>query len=182
MLHGELIGLRVRQDSDIEVFETELLNEVEVRIRSEVRPWRPIPPGSPESPYRERPSDHDDPAKPAKFAVVELATGDLAGDALLWGIDLHNRGAHIGLTMRPAYRGKHLGTDVVRVLCHYGFDIRGLHRLQIETLADNHAMIASATRAGFVQEGTLRQAAWVDGRFTDELIFGRLTPNRPRPA
>jgi hypothetical protein len=60
------------------------------------------------------------------------------------------------------------------VLCRYGFAIRGLHRLQIETLTDNHAMIAAATRAGFVREGTLRRAAWVDGCFADEAIFGLL--------
>jgi RimJ/RimL family protein N-acetyltransferase len=52
--------------------------------------------------------------------VVELATGELAGHAELWGMDLHNRNAHLGLALRPAFRGKHLGTDTVRVLCRYG--------------------------------------------------------------
>jgi RimJ/RimL family protein N-acetyltransferase len=35
-------------------------------------------------------------------------------------------------------------------------------------------MIAAATRAGFVPEGTLRRAAWVNGRFADEVILGML--------
>jgi RimJ/RimL family protein N-acetyltransferase len=46
--------------------------------------------------------------------------------------------------------------------------------LQVETLADNAAMIAAATRAGFVPEGTLRGSAWVDGAFADEAILGLL--------
>jgi RimJ/RimL family protein N-acetyltransferase len=75
---------------------------------------------------------------------------------------------------RPAFRGRGLGTDAVRVLCRYGFSIRGLHRLQAETLAGNTAMITAATRAGFVPEGTLRRAAWVDGQFADEVILGLL--------
>ena len=50
-----------------------------------------------------------------------------------------------------------------RVLCHYGFVIRGLHRLQITTLADNHAMIAAAVRAGFALQGTSRDVAWIGG-------------------
>ena len=103
-----------------------------------------------------------------------MATGELVGEALLWGIDLHNRSAHLGISLRPAFRGKHLGTDIVRVLCRYGFAVRGLHRLQVDTLADNDAMIGAATRAGFVLEGTLRQAAWVDGSFADEVILSRL--------
>ena len=118
--------------------------------------------------------------------MVELATGGLAGESILWAIDLHNRSAHIGLSLLPAFRGQHLGTDVVRVLCRYGFALRGLHRLQIETLVDNHAMIGAATRAGFVAEGTLRGMAWVEGTFMDEVILGLLAtdwqPPAPSPA
>ena len=93
------------------------------------------------------------PADAAVFAVTELATGELAGEALLWGIDLHNRSAHVGIALRPAFRGRGLGADAVRVLCRYGFAIRGLHRLQLETLADNHAMIAVAERSGSPARG-----------------------------
>jgi RimJ/RimL family protein N-acetyltransferase len=106
--------------------------------------------------------------------VVQLADDELAGEALLWGIDLHNRTAHIGISLRPAFRGRGLGTDVVRVLCHDGLVVRGLHRLQVETLADNAAMIRAATQAGFVPEGTLRRAAWVNGNFADEVVLGLL--------
>jgi RimJ/RimL family protein N-acetyltransferase len=172
MLRGEIIGLRAQQDSDIEVFEAELANDVDTRMRSDSRPWRPVAPGSADSPYR-APAARDDHGD-VKFSAVELATGELVGEALLWGIDLHNRNAHIGLTLRPAFRGKHMGTDIVRVLCRYGFAVRGLHRLQVDTLVDNDAMIGAATRAGFVLDGTLRQASWVNGSFADEVILSRL--------
>jgi RimJ/RimL family protein N-acetyltransferase len=170
MLRGELIGLRAQQDSDFEIFENELLNDVETRVRSDGRPWLPVSPGSALSSSRDR--DHH--AEVVRFAAVELATGELVGEALLWGIDLHNRNAHIGISLRPAFRGKHLGTDVVRVLCRYGFAIRGLHRLQVDTLADNDAMIGTAIRAGFVSEGTQRQVAWVNGSFADGVILAQL--------
>ena len=67
------------------------------------------------------PDDH-----PACFSAVGLETGELAGEALLWDIDLHNRTAHVGISLPPAFRGRRLGTDAVRVLCRYGFAIRGL--------------------------------------------------------
>ncbi len=180
MLRGEIVGLRAQQDSDIEVFETELLNDAETRMRSDSRPWRPVTPGSPDSPYREQ-APRGDQSATVPFSAVELATGELVGNALLWGIDLHNRNAHLGISLRPAFRGKHLGTDIVRVLCRYGFAIRGLHRLQVDTLADNDAMIGAATRAGFVHEGTLRQFAWVNGSFADEVILSQLA-SEWRPA
>lgn len=175
VLRGELIGLRAQQDSDIEVFETQLLTDVETWMRADNRPWRPVAPGSADSPYR-APAGTGGQREAVSFSVVELATGDLAGEAILWAIDPHNRSAHIGLSLLPASRGKHLGTDVVRVMCRYGFGVRGLYRLQIETLVDNHAMIGAAVRAGFVAEGTLRASAWVDGTFMDEVILGQLAP------
>ena len=50
----------------------------------------------------------------------------------------------------------------------------GLHRLQVDTLASNTAMVRAAERAGFVPEGRLSQAAWVNGEFADEAILGML--------
>jgi RimJ/RimL family protein N-acetyltransferase len=174
MLRGEMTGLRARHDSDIPILHGELYDDVATRVRADSRPWYPIPPGS-GSPYQV--TGRDDHA--ACFSVVELAGGQLAGgqlagEALLWDIDLHNRAAHVGISLLPAFRGRRLGTDAVRVLCRYGFAIRGLHRLQVETLADNVAMIQAARRAGFTREGTLRRSAWVNGDFADEAIFGLL--------
>lgn len=63
---------------------------------------------------------------------------------------------------------------MVGTLCHYGFVVRSLQRLQIETLADNAAMLGSAERNGFVREGVLRSSAWVLGEFLDEVLLGLL--------
>src|ERR1700743_726872 len=147
MLSGERVLLRARREDDAQVLHTELYEDTGTWVRSDTRPWVPVPfgPGSPARPGAEAAAG----AAAAVFAVAELATGELAGEALLWGIDLHNRSAHVGLSLRPACRGRGLGADVVRVLGGYGFAIRGLHRLQLETLSDNHAMITVAERLGF---------------------------------
>ena len=85
--------------------------------------------------------------------------------------------AHLGLSLRPTFRGRRLGTNVVVALCGYGFTVRGLHRLQVDTLASNTAMIRAASRAGFVPEGRLSRSAWVNGDFADEVILGMLATN-----
>ena len=170
MLQGRTVGLRARHESDVLTLHTELYNDVVTRSRCDTKPWRPISPGSAASPF----AVCDPGDRVACFSVVTLEQNELAGDALLWAIDSHNRSAHLGLTLRPAFRGRGLSTDVVRVLCRYGFGVLGLQRLQLETLADNHAMLAAAERAGFVREGTLRRAAWVDGEFVDEVVLGLL--------
>src|SRR5208282_1249675 len=85
MLRGEIIGLRAQQDSDIEVFEAEFLNDAETRMRSDSRPWRPVAPGSADSPYRGQ-APRGDHSEAVTFSAVELATGELVGNALLWGL------------------------------------------------------------------------------------------------
>jgi RimJ/RimL family protein N-acetyltransferase len=170
MLHGELVGLRARQSADVPILHAGLYDDVAMQSRADSRAWRPIAADSDASPLVVDPAQTD----AAIFSVVTLADDALAGDALLWDIDRHNRSAHIGISMLPSARGRGLGADVVRVLCHYGFVVRGLHRLQVDTLADNLAMIKAAERAGFVQEGTLRSSAWVTGEFIDEVILGLL--------
>lgn len=117
------------------------------------------------------------------FSVVELAGGTLIGTATLRGIDNHHRSAHVGLGLLPASCGKGHSTDVVAVMCPYGFVVRGLHRLQIETLSDNTAILRAAERNGFVREGVLRSTSWVMGEFLDDVLLGLLAENwTPGPA
>ena len=170
MLRAGRVGLRARDEADVAVLHAELYEDIATRVQADSRPWRPVPAGSAASPYAAG-EPRDD---LAVFSVVELAGGELAGEALLWAIDLHNRMAHLGVSLRPAFRGRGLGADVVLALCEYGFAVRGLHRLQVDTLAGNTAMIRAATRAGFVSEGRLRRAAWVNADFADEVILGLL--------
>lgn len=69
------------------------------------------------------------------------------------------------------------------MLCHYGFVVRGLRRLQVETLADNAAMLRAAEGNGFVREGVLRSSAWVMGEFLDEVLLGLLVQDwKARPG
>ncbi|MFD3719239.1 GNAT family N-acetyltransferase [Streptomyces sp. NPDC058674] len=170
MLRGSTVGLRARHEDDIPILRTELYDDVVNGSRAESGPWRPITPGSEDA--RLVVDDEDQARVP--FSVVALDDGTLVGSASLWGIDNHNRSAHIGLGLLPSSRGKGYGTDVVAILCHYGFAVRGLQRLQIETLSDNPAMLRAAERNGFVREGVTRSSAWVLGEFLDEVLLGLL--------
>ncbi|MDJ1137306.1 GNAT family N-acetyltransferase [Streptomyces iconiensis] len=170
MLKGDKVGLRARHEDDIPILRAELYNDVVNSARADGQPWRPM---TAESKDPRLVVDEKD-QQTVPFSVVELAGGTLLGTASLWGIDSHHRSAHIGMGLLPDSRGKGYGTDAVAALCHYGFAVRGLQRLQIETLSDNAAMLRSAERNGFVREGVLRSSAWVLGEFLDEVILGLL--------
>jgi len=171
VLTGEKVHLRARRDEDVAVLHADLYDDVATRSRADSRPWRPWP-AALDSPYA--PSAPTGPGDAAIFTIVTLDEGEVAGEGLLWGIDLHNRLAHVGVSLRPALRGRGLGADTVHVLCRYGFTVRGFHRLQVDTLTDNLAMIRAAERSGFAVEGTMRRSAWVLGEFVDEVVLGLL--------
>lgn len=169
VLRDRHIALRARHPDDVAILQAELYEDVATRALADSRPWRPIPPDPALSPYAVGETE-----EAACFSVVAVSDGELVGEALLWGIDLHNRLAHIGLALRPSFRGRGWSVETLRLLCRYGFDVRGLNRLQLETATENIAMIRAAERAGFSQEGVLRQASWVLGSFTDSIVMGLL--------
>lgn len=170
MLHGREVALRARLESDVPLLHSGLYEDVDTHASADGRAWRPMAPDAEGSQFRVR----EPSPEVASFTVVALDDGRVLGDALLWQIDLHNRGGHIGLAILPEARDRGVGFDVTDVLCRYAFRTLGLHRLQIETGADNAPMLAVASRAGFVVEGTLRNAGWVNGRFVDQIVLGLL--------
>jgi RimJ/RimL family protein N-acetyltransferase len=173
-LTGELVRLRAWRAADVAVLDADLHDDVAAWSRATYARWRPT--GPEHSVYRPvEPSDGV-----ARFAVDTLAGAELAGIAVLGDIDAHRRGAALGLFPRPACRGRGLAVDVVRVLCRYGFAVLGLHRVHLDTLADNHPMRRTAERAGFRPEGRYREAVWAMGRFHDAVAYGLVAGERGR--
>jgi RimJ/RimL family protein N-acetyltransferase len=176
MLTGEKVGLRARHQEDIPILRDGLFDDVVHTARAAGTAWRPFMPG-PEDPRfvideKDRTTLH--------FSVVELEGGTLVGSAVLWGFEAYHRSAHVGLGLLESSRGQGYGSDAVAVLCHYAFVVQGLHRVQIETLADNVGMLRAAENNGFVREGMLRSAAWVMGEFMDQVVLGLLAEDWKR--
>jgi RimJ/RimL family protein N-acetyltransferase len=169
-LSRQNVALRARSADDVPILQAQLYEDIITRSHADTRPWRPIPRDPSLSPYAVNDGSED----VAFFSVVTTDQGELAGEALLWGIDLHNRLAHAGLALLPDFRGRGWSVDVLQLLCRYGFAVRGLNRLQLETSVENEAMLRAAARVGFREEGVLRQGAWAVGSFVDVTVLGLL--------
>ncbi len=70
--------------------------------------------------------------------------------------------------------GQGLGTDAIQATLDACFGGWNLHRVWLRAEAWNSRAHRLYARCGFQQEGTLRQAAFLDGRFEDVLVFGIL--------
>jgi RimJ/RimL family protein N-acetyltransferase len=175
MLHGRLVTLRDIRRPDLATIHRELASDVATASLAEVDPWRPRTLARREAEFDRALTEPED-LRHVRFAVQERddPAGELVGTTGLWNVDLHNGTAHIGVQLVRSVRGRGLGTDVVRVMCHYAFAVRGLHRVGLETLATNAPMRKAAVRAGFTEEGRVRGAAFVLGERLDEVLYGLL--------
>jgi RimJ/RimL family protein N-acetyltransferase len=170
VLRGDLVLLRAVERADVEVL---------AAVSADPVTWHQVDdaPYVPKTVADALKAYDEGTAGRAADAVVPFVVdvgGTPVGRATLWGIDPHNRHAHLGINLAPSARGRGYGTDAVRVLLRYAFRERGLHRVQLEVLADNAPALASYRKAGFVEEGRLREDAWVDGGFVDMLVMSVL--------
>ncbi len=178
MLRGKLICLRARLRSDIEILHDPLRADPDLWMLSDVRAWVPQSLDVALAQFDKRQAEEQvkflDFIVETLVAVGSLPAGRVVGEACLWDTDLHTRSAHLGLALIEEARGLGLGREVVDLLVDYAFRVRGLHRLQCETHAENEAMLGMAEAAGFQREGQLRQVSWRSGRFVDQVVLGLL--------
>jgi RimJ/RimL family protein N-acetyltransferase len=112
----------------------------------------------------------------AQFAVE--VDGVLVGRAGLFGVDDLARHAEVGLSLLPEHRGQGLGQDVLRVLLRYAFRSRNLRRVHLQSLASNERALGAYRAVGFVEEGRLREHAWVEGAYEDIVLMAVLRADR----
>ena len=98
----------------------------------------------------------------------------LAGNIGLWDARPKDRCATIGIALGRQYIGRGYGTDAMRVIVSYGFREMGLHRIQLGVTPFNAAGIRAYEKAGFVEEGRLRESVLHDGRWYDEVLMSIL--------
>ena len=101
--------------------------------------------------------------------------GRLAGCAGMHPIDLAHGNVALGYWIDGAFEGRGLVTrataELVRI-CFAGF---GLRRVEIRCAAGNERSRAVPLRLGFREEGILRAAQNVNGRYLDLHVFGKLS-------
>ncbi len=107
------------------------------------------------------------------FAIETLA-GELIGACDLRDVSGPSRTAVLGIWIAQAYWGQRFGTDAVRVLCRFGFRHMNLQRIELHVHENNEPGRRAYERVGFKEEGRLRRAHFMDGRYVDDLIMGLL--------
>lgn len=87
----------------------------------------------------------------------------------------HQPRARFAIELHDAARlGQGLGTEATRLALAFGFEVLGLHRVDLRVMAHNGRAIASYLKCGFREEGRERDSAFIEGRWIDDLIMSVL--------
>lgn len=90
-------------------------------------------------------------------------------------IEVRHRNTSIDIVIgHGGYREKGYGTDAVREFLRFLFDVVGLHRVSLSTYEYNARARRVYEKLGMMQEGSAREADFVDGRWVNDISYGIL--------
>ena len=109
------------------------------------------------------------------LAICLMASHEIIGDLAILDIDLHNKkaGFRIALHSRNSWN-KGYGTEATQLALAFTFEDLYLNRLELEVYSHNPRGIKAYEKAGFKQEGTLRQSLYMNHAYSDEILMGML--------
>lgn len=110
------------------------------------------------------------------FEMALVLDERMIGAAGFAGIDWVARATSVGYWLAEEHQGRGLMTRAVKALVDHAFGELELHRVEIQAAKENLRSRAIPERLGFQEEGTLREAERVGGRYHDLVVYGLLAP------
>lgn len=107
--------------------------------------------------------------------VIEY-DGEVVGFLQVWEEpDPDYRHAGVDLMLAPAFHGRGLGPQAIRLAARWAFD-NGHHRVTIDPAAANHKARRAYEKVGFRQVGVLRRYQWDPdrGEWVDGVLYDLL--------
>jgi RimJ/RimL family protein N-acetyltransferase len=101
-------------------------------------------------------------------------SGEFIGIIRMDEIDRAHRSVRVGCDIVPNERGKGYGTAVYKFLLDFCFRELNMHRVWLCVLATNEAGLGLYRKAGFREEGQMRDAVYRGGRYLNYIVMSIL--------
>ena len=109
------------------------------------------------------------------YAIVAKASDELLGNCGLMDIHETDRSAEVGIFIgAETRRGAGLGTEALRLLCDYAFNVLNIRSLLLRVHGYNTRAIASYRKVGFQEIGRRRKARFYAGAYHDVILMDLL--------
>ncbi|KAI0789765.1 acyl-CoA N-acyltransferase [Abortiporus biennis] len=84
-----------------------------------------------------------------------------------------NRDGEISLALKPEFKDQGYGTEVLAWDLVYAFKSLNLHRVSLRA-SENEPAMNLYKKSGFAEEGRLRKANWIDGKWANVVLMSIL--------
>ncbi len=108
------------------------------------------------------------------FGYAIIIDKNIVGRIGLHHINHHNKIAEIGYWLANGQQGRGIITKCCTALIDHGFTQLGLNRFEIKCATTNDKSRAIAEKLQFKQEGVLRKAELLNGKFIDLYLYSML--------
>ncbi|AKT51874.1 GNAT family N-acetyltransferase [Arsenicicoccus sp. oral taxon 190] len=167
-LRGELVTLHPIRAEDADAIDAVIRADDEIaRLTGSVHSSSEKPAGMPMDRLREIYAAWAVADDRLVLAVIDNTSGELVGEAVLNEWDEDNESCAFRIFIGAAGRGRGLGTEATRLITGHGLRTMGLHRITLEVYAFNPRARHVYEKAGFVHEGTGREALRFDDQWID---------------
>ena len=171
MIFGGKLRLRAVEHEDVKHFQ-QWVNDPEVtRGLSLYLPLSSVE----EERWFERVRERDPHERPLSIELQEGEGWKLIGNCGVFGIEWTNRSAELGIMIGDkTVWNKGFGTQVMTLLLRHCFETLNLNRVFLKVYGENARARRSYEKAGFVDEGCMRQAVYRNGKYDDVFIMSVL--------
>lgn len=171
MLYGKRVRLRAIEKDDLPRF-VNWLNDPEVRQHLQM--YQPLSQVQEEEWFKgilQRPLDEQP-------LVIEIQVADgwqPVGNVGLFDINHSDHSAEIGIIIgEKSVWNQGYGSEAMRLMVKHGFEDINLNRIFLRVYETNPRGQRAYEKAGFVLEGRMRQARFLQGRYIDVLLMSVL--------
>jgi RimJ/RimL family protein N-acetyltransferase len=118
--------------------------------------------------WLERLNQGEQAEKPLAIEIKEKKGWRLIGDWGFFHIQWINSNAEFGIMIGDkSVWNKGYGTEAVELILRHGFETLNLNRIYLRVYSTNPRAKRAYEKAGFVLEGTMRQAIYKHGKYVD---------------
>jgi ribosomal-protein-alanine N-acetyltransferase len=110
------------------------------------------------------------------WAIALKDDPELIGTIGFWKINKDDHRGEIGYMLHPAFQGKGIMMEAMKLVLEYGFQRMKLHSVEANVNPGNLASIKLLGKNHFIQEAYFRENYYYNGKFLDSAIYSLLAP------
>ncbi|KAA5538465.1 GNAT family N-acetyltransferase [Paenimyroides baculatum] len=116
-------------------------------------------------------------AKQLRLAIVEKSSENLIGLIDLYDFDPKNSRVGLGIVVKnPSERNKGFGSESVKLLLGYAFQVLNVHQIFVNVAETNSASIKLFSNFGFQKIGVKKQWNKIGSVYVDEILYQLINP------